>query len=83
MWNTNSDFRLTPCAGENVRVAGAIRLPASVRRRGIDLTISLVCALFLSLKAEGVPERGKMECAFARGKVEDKMSRQGLVPKVY
>lgn len=50
--NTNSDFRLTPCAGENVRVAGAIRLPASVRRRGIDLTISLACALFLSLKAE-------------------------------
>lgn len=51
--NTNSDFRLTPCAGENVRVAGAIRLPASVRRRGIDLTIGLACALFLSLKAEG------------------------------
>lgn len=36
----DSDFRTTPCAGENVRVVGAILLPAIVRRRP-DFMINL------------------------------------------
>lgn len=37
---------MTPCADEDVRVAGAILLPAIVRRRP-DFMIKPACALFL------------------------------------
>lgn len=43
----NSDFRMTPCAGENVRVVGAILLPAIVRRRP-DFMSSLPAHFFCS-----------------------------------
>lgn len=42
----NSDFRATPCACENVRVVGAILLPAIVRRRPDFMIIKPACALF-------------------------------------
>lgn len=60
---------MTPCAGENVRVTGAILLPAIVRRRP-DCMILPAAHFFYRKTAAANQDSIILMSAFAKGKVE-------------